>query len=92
MQRFFAPYNRVNYSSFSPGYYSQYDSQLLIYPETNGVRIAYFDVKALRVFHLVDGLDNDPQNGVFKDVRNNHVKQLILREIARSPVANRYRQ
>ena len=88
MQRFFAPFNRVNYSSFSPGYYSQYDSQLLIYPETNGVRIAYFDVKALRVFHLVDGLDNDPQNGVFKDVRNNHVKQLILRDSSGNQTSN----
>lgn len=78
VSRYFVPNNRVNNSSFSPGYYSQYDSQLEFFPDSAGNVISYFNAEVQSVFRLVDGLDGDTLDGVYKDTKNNHISQLVL--------------
>lgn len=76
--RIFIPNNQVNNGSFSPGYYSNLDSQLNIFPESGGTAIAFFDVVSKKNYLFVDGLDGDPLDGVFHDLRNYHSRKIEL--------------
>jgi YD repeat-containing protein len=78
VKRFWSPNNRASNASFSPGIYSQYDSQLNLYSEATGSTIAFFDANAQAIYLLVDGRDGDTLDGVFHDLTNNHVRQLVL--------------
>jgi hypothetical protein len=78
MKRFFVPNNQFNNSSFSPGYFSQFDSQLHIYPDTGSTTITFFDVVARTVYNFEDGLNGDTQDGEFHDTRNEHARKLEL--------------
>ncbi len=76
--RVWLPNNRVNNSSFSPGYYSHYDSQLNVFIEEDGNAISFFDVYAGRVFQLFDGLEGDTFDGTYTDTVNKHIKEMKL--------------
>jgi hypothetical protein len=53
--RSFLPNNRVNNSSFGPGVYSQFDSQIDIFSSSGGNTISFFDSIDGRVYLFVDG-------------------------------------
>lgn len=76
--RIWIPNDRVHNSSLSPGFYTQFDSQMHLYPAAEGSTIYYFDVYANRTFKFVDGLDGDTADGVFHDVNNGHARKVEL--------------
>ncbi len=76
--RIWIPNDRVHNSSLSPGFYTQFDSQMHLYPAAEGSTIYYFDVYANRTFEFVDGLDGDTADGVFHDVNNGHARKVEL--------------
>jgi hypothetical protein len=78
LRRVWIPNNRIAHSSLSPGFYSQFDSQLHLFPEAGGNSIYFFDVFAHRVFEFVDGLQGDTLDGVFNDLSNAHAKKIEL--------------
>ena len=76
--RTWLPNNRATNSSFSPGYYSQFDSQVHIFPGDSELltnhTISYFSSFAHRVYHGEDSqLGGD---GVYQALQNNHFKEL----------------
>ena len=76
--RTWLPNNRATNSSFSPGYYSQFDSQVHIFPGDSELltnhTISYFSSFAHRVFHGEDSqLGGD---GVYQALQSNHFKEL----------------
>ena len=81
LTRYFVPNNRASNSSFSPGHYSQFDNQLEFFPgatSTAGNVITFLDAESQSVYRFVDGMEGDTLDGVYKDTRNNHLKQLTL--------------
>ncbi len=88
VRRIWLPNNRVNNSSFSPGFYSQFDSQLNIYPETTGATIVLFDVFGPSNYQFVDGINGDAADGVFHDLRNFHARELRLVNVSGATVSD----
>ncbi|MFN8741018.1 MAG: hypothetical protein ACK5YR_13905, partial [Pirellula sp.] len=86
--RIWIPNNRANYSSLSPGHYTQFDSQIYLFPETGGNSIHFFDVFDHRVFEFVDGLEGDTLDGTYHDVRNKHAKKIELLNSSNSIVTS----
>ncbi len=78
VKRIWIPNDRVHNSNLSPGFYTQFDSQLHIFPGESGSSIYFFDVIARRTFKFVDGLDGDTADGVFHDLVNQHSRKIEL--------------
>jgi YD repeat-containing protein len=73
-------------SSFSPTFYSEFDSQLAIFPEANNsVSVTYLNVRDVTrrfSFLLVDGLNGDTRDGIFYDQRNASILKMEMRNSA----------
>ena len=65
-------------SSFSPGFYSQYDSQIQLFPETGGLSLEFTSAIAKKSFVFVDGVGGDTQDGVFHDLVNASSRKIEL--------------
>lgn len=76
--RIWIPNNRFNNSSFSPGYFSHFDSQIHVYPDVGSSQITFFDVFAKQMYLFVDGLNGDTFDGVYHDQRNEHARKIEL--------------
>ncbi len=88
LSRIWIPNDRIHNSNLSPGFYTQFDSQLHIFPETGGASIYFFDVFAHRTFEFVDGLNGDTQDGVFHDLTNEHSRKIEMLSSTGSLVTN----
>ncbi|MFO0943687.1 MAG: RHS repeat-associated core domain-containing protein [Pirellulales bacterium] len=78
VRRYWIPNDRVHNSTLSPGFYTQFDSQIHLFPGESDASIYLFDVIAQRTFKFVDGLDGDTFDGVFQDLNNQHARKIEL--------------
>ena len=79
---------RSSNSSFSPGFFSQFDSQVQVFPATGSTTITYLNVFQKQVTTFVDGLNGDTLDGIFVDQKNGSARQIELQNAAGVVVSN----
>ncbi len=62
-------------SSLSPGFFTQYDSQIEIHPDSSGTTLLYLSSVVGEIAELVDGLAGDAQDGQFHDLTTAKVRR-----------------
>lgn len=76
--RLMNPTERDSHSSFSPGFFSHYDSQIQLFSEAGGLSLEFTSATAMASFSFVDGINGDSQDGVFHDLHNGSSRQIEL--------------
>jgi RHS repeat-associated protein len=71
LNRIWLPTQQTANSSFTPGFFSQFDRQIQVFPVSGGASIDFFSPGSGLWHHFVDGLDGDPLDGAFHDLKRN---------------------
>lgn len=88
LNRIWIPTERTANSSFSPGYFSNFDSQMSIDYSSSGSSLSFLNVPQGRSLYFVDGLEGDTQDGEFHDLRNASAKKIRLLNSSNDLVTN----